>query len=292
MNSFEGKHINDILLLCRNNNSITLEKFLNENNISLRDWNEKLRKQEKKDLLIYVIENDVPYTVIHFILKHVQYETLNYTLIENKKGCSSHYETLFGTFGSSNDDKTPLFLAIQKNNFQVADLLIKYQADINYFTRVENIVDFLCNRNCLDLQKLKFILNRGVKAEYFFLHIPSFIAEGKNIFLEVLFHYYIFNNSFILKLLHLYKTQIPQTTKNLEDLLRQEKNKIYIHPLIYKKAIDHENYESIIMMLDYDGRDRETLLDLLHEHQILERATERHATALVRKILNFKTIYL
>jgi len=291
MNIIERKHKKDILTLCKNSDTVELEKFLKENNVSLKDWNQELKKQEKKDLLLYAIENDVSYVMVQFILKHVQYETLNYTFIENKNGLSSHYETLFGTFGGSQDEKTPLFLAILKNNFRVADLLIQYQANINYFTRVENIVDFLCNCSRLNLQNLHYILSRGVRAEYFFLHIPSFLSEGKNRFLEILFKHYIYDNVFILSFINLSKAQTPQTTRALEDRLRQEKNKIYIHHLTYKNAIDNENYQGIMMLLDYDGRDTESLLEIIHDYQILERATKKQADSLVRKILSFKTIY-
>jgi len=292
MNVIEKKHKKDILTLCKNSDIVELKKFLKENNVLLKDWNQKLKNQEKKDLLLYAIENNVSYAMIKFILKHVQYETLNYTFIENKKGLSSHYETLLGTFGGSQDDKTPLFLAILKNNFRVADLLIQNQANINYFTRVENIVDFLCNCNSLDIRNLHYILSRGVRAEYFFLHIPSFILEGKNRFLEIIFKHYIFDDTFILSLINLSNTQTEQTTRALEDHIRQEKNKIYIHSLTYKNAIDNENYQGIMMLLDYDGRDTESLLEILHDYQILEKATEKRANSLVRKILNFKTIYI
>jgi len=286
MNTIELQK-NNFIALFNNNNITELEKFIKNNNFSMREWN----KNNKCDILIQAIENNASYKMIQLILKYGPYNNLNYTFNENKL-LKSHYETLNGTFGGYYQYKPPLFIALLKNNFRVAELLIENKADINYFTHFENIVDYLYNRNGLTTKNLRFILSKGVRPEYFFMSIPTFIKDFKNEFLEIIFKHYLLNNSFILNLINIYKSRKSLSCKQLKEVLRKEKNKIYIHELSYKAAIETENFEAILLLLENDGKEEENILEVINDYKILEIATERNKTKLVKKILSFNKIYL
>ncbi|ORX79774.1 hypothetical protein BCR32DRAFT_281095 [Anaeromyces robustus] len=273
-----------------NDNIIGLSNYLKENNISLKEWREEWQK-DKKDILIYAIEHKASYEIINYIIQYGQYETLNYTFYDNKEHYS-HYETIHGTFGGYSDYKTPLFIAVLNNNFKIADLLIKNKADINYFTRFENIVDFLYNLNFLNIQNLKYILSRGIKAEYFLIHIPSFINDFENDFLNIIFRNYIFDNAFILNILNIYKSKETLSQKQLQEIIKKEKNKIYIHDFAYKNAIENENFEGIMILLENDGRDEETLFDIISNYKILEKAVERNNSKLFQFLRCNKKFYI
>ena len=217
MNTIELQK-NNFIALFNNNNITELEKFIKNNNFSMREWN----KNNKCDILIQAIENNASYKMIQLILKYGPYNNLNYTFNENKL-LKSHYETLNGTFGGYYQYKPPLFIALLKNNFRVAELLIENKADINYFTHFENIVDYLYNRNGLTTKNLRFILSKGVRPEYFFMSIPTFIKDFKNEFLEIIFKHYLLNNSFILNLINIYKSRKSLSCKQLKEVQKRKK---------------------------------------------------------------------
>ncbi|OUM67081.1 hypothetical protein PIROE2DRAFT_58981 [Piromyces sp. E2] len=289
-NIIDSEKKEEIFTLYKNNDICNLKKYIRDNNISLKEFNRELHK-EKIDILIHAIENDASYEMINFLIKHCKYETLNYTFNDNKENYG-HYETFHGTFGGYSDYKTPLFSAVIKNNFKIANLLIENKADINYFTHFENIVDFMYNLNLLNNKNLRYILNKGVHAEYFLIHMQLFINDFKNDFLEIIFKHYIFDNNFILNFLNLSNVQKPLSNQQLQHIIRKEKNKLYIHEFAYKNAIENENFDAIMILLDNDGSELDVLLEIISNYKILEKATEKKAIKLVRKILSFKTIYL
>jgi len=59
-----------------------------------------------------------------------------------------------------NNKTNPLYMAILKRDFSVANLLLKKDANINYEIQEQyNIVNYLISNNRFNLQSLKFIFN-------------------------------------------------------------------------------------------------------------------------------------
>ncbi|ORX50321.1 hypothetical protein BCR36DRAFT_290270, partial [Piromyces finnis] len=95
---------NQLVLSINKCNVKELKSFIYENKTILKGLNNK-----SFDILIYVIEINAPLNIIKVILH--EYKNVNFEIKGNR---------------------IPLFLALQKNNFALADLLIKNNADINY----------------------------------------------------------------------------------------------------------------------------------------------------------------
>ena len=95
--------------IIQNNNFIELQKYISNEDINLKNIND-----ENFDLLVFAIENNTNPEIIRYIIYRGNYKTLNYYVTED------------------NSVKIPLFLLISKNEFKLADFLLKNQASINY----------------------------------------------------------------------------------------------------------------------------------------------------------------
>ncbi|ORX35199.1 hypothetical protein BCR36DRAFT_588525 [Piromyces finnis] len=95
------------------------------------------------DILIYAIKNNAFLDIIKYIIEKTPYTELNY-------GVKEHHKSF----------KIPLFEAIAKNNFKIADLLIEKGADLNYeyyrsWCKVDDIWDYVfryCGRTDQDTE--------------------------------------------------------------------------------------------------------------------------------------------
>lgn len=126
---------NIIIKIINTNNIINLRNFIEENNIKINTLNNK-----NFDVLIKSIENNASDLLIEFIIINGKYEDLNYTIFDK----------------IDNKLKTPLSVAIEKNDFKIIELLIEYGANINY-------LDSKIFGNLLNVGNINFILNKGIK---------------------------------------------------------------------------------------------------------------------------------
>jgi len=268
MNTFENKR-NKIIEIIKRDEITELELFITKNNIQLSDFD-----NENFDLLIYSLKHYASIEIINYVIIHCQYNTLNYT---------------FQDYG------TPLFLAIARQEFKIADLLIKHKADINYrIVKVNNesigIIYYLYKINCLYNENLKYILDKDFNIESITPNLLSdLVSNHKNDNLEIIFKHYIFDNEFILSLLNIYKNKTPYSRKQLQEMTLNEKNKIKINENMYYNAIKRRNYDAIRIFLDNDGSG-DKILENINKYDVLERAVECDNYELVKKILYAKPL--
>jgi len=267
-NTFENKR-KKIIEIIKRDEITELEIYITKNNIQLNEFN-----NENFDLLIYSLKHYASFQIINFIINQCQYTTLNYT---------------FQEYG------TPLFLAVARQEFKIADLLIKYNADINFkissFNRKNvGIIYYLYRINCLYNENLKYILDKDFNIESITDNlINDLVSNHKNDNLEIIFKHYIFDNAFILSLLNIYKNKTSLSRKQLQDITINEKNKIQINEYMYFNAIKKRNYDAIRILLYNDGSG-DKILEKINKYDILERAVECDNFDLVKKILNSKPL--
>ena len=269
------------------NNIKDLKKCIEIYNINLNEINDK-----EFDILIFSIENNAKVEVIEFIINCCQYKTLNYSFY-CEKGYTKYISVPVGQDICYRGYKIPLFSAIAKKEFKIADVLIKYKADINYRLKLLNwedihIIHYLYHigRAFIDKDILKYILSHG----FINLHLTTdsirYFMDIDEWSLNFLFNYYVFNTSFILDMLYCYKFQKSLTNQQFQAIIVKEKSKIKIDKDCYKDAIDQKKYNQIILFLDYDSNtDNMSFSDC---YRLLEEAIYLNHTMLVKSILNHK----
>jgi len=213
-----------IIELINNNNVNKLQQYIQDNGIEIKQFNNNFT-----DILITSIENGVSIEMVEFIINHGKYKTMNYII----HGSPEYIR------------KTPLSSAIKNNNFELADYLIDYGAEINYIP-----YDIL--KIILGKQNYKYFLRKGIHITTNLIN--NLIKDNLNYFLEQFLKNYIYCNEFILNLLSIYKSKNTLSNKQLENIIDNEKNKINIHDSMYKIAIEKDNYEAINILYNFDTR--------------------------------------
>jgi len=281
------------------NNLTALKSFIKENKVNLKDFND-----DHYDILIRIIEdkNEVSLEIIQFLIDELTDGSLNYFIHnveeQNNNGLTNPYS--YGRY------KTPLFSAIAYQKFDIATLLIKNKADINFkitdfksFTGVAkntvNIVNNLYSTNHLNRKNLKYILNHGFKIQSItsglINDLISYGNEVKNDLLEIIFRYYIYDNDFILNLLHSYKYQKTLSNRKLHYLITKEKNKIVINDTMYASTVQnayYKNWDALFLFFVYDGSEPLRIFDKVRRYQIIDMAIEKNDYYFLKTLLNYK----
>jgi len=288
----------NIIKFIKNDDLAELKKFINIYNIDLREIN-----NIEFDLLIFSIDEYASPKLINYIIQQCQYKTLNYTF-NTKNGYSTYNNNSFIQNNEFISLKTPLYTAIINKNFEISNLLIKNGANINYGVFNENlgemdILSYLCyvdtvtHGESLDIENLKYILNNGfyIKgiAKDMVNKLIFLIQMSKINIIEMIFKYYIFDNSFIINLLNNYiKNKNGLSDIELQNIILKEKSKLVIDEILYQIAIREENYEAIKIFLDYDSSQQTTLINRIVKYNILEKSVSTNNFTLIEKILNCK----
>lgn len=234
--------------IIKNNNLNEFKEYIRKNDIDVGDM-----RTDDYDLLVYAIENNISSEIIDYILHG--YPTLNYYFFDIEEGCEV--------------EKSPLSSAIAEDNFQLADTLIKNKADINYKIFYNDIIKNLIKNKLLDDKNLKYILDKGFNLTYI-NHETSLIyellkASYPSYFIEIIFKHFIFDNTFILNLLHIYRNKIILTRQQLTDLIKKEKSKIMIKNKWYSTAVEYEVLDAIDIFIEYDIRKEDAILNLINK---------------------------
>ncbi|ORX46461.1 hypothetical protein BCR36DRAFT_585276 [Piromyces finnis] len=250
----------DILEIIKRNDITLLQQFILENNISLND----IDNYNSFHILAYAIEQNVSIDIIQIIIKQCEGKNISY------------YENEF--YIGIQD--SPLFMAISKNNFRVASLLIKRNLDI-FSDNFEFILNYLLEYNLLNKKNLKYLLTVVSDAniwDNFILELilSSIDKNTKQIvgFLKIIFNYYIFNNTFILKLLTIYKNKRSLTTSQLSSIITSNNNRVTVRDNYYKEAICYGAESLIEILLKYDKREHNILLKKINEYKKIETIME------------------
>jgi len=292
MDSFEKerKHIVDLINQYNKNKYnvlMELENYIKENNIDLKNINNEnfdllnftinsISNNNKKEGIYYDSYDNVK--LINFIIKHCPYENLNYI------------------YPRSIIQEPPLFTAISKYKFKIADYLIKQGANINYKINSNNINNNMniinsLNKQCDD-KILKYILNRNFDISNITLDLLNKLINKKENLLNIIFKHYIFDNDFILRFTSFYKNKIPLSNEKLKELIDEEKNKIYMDDCLYDTSIKWGRCNVTKTLLDYDSRDEKVILEIIYKYKLLEKAVIFSNYELMEKILSYKNLNL
>jgi len=255
---------NEILGLINNNNLIELI-HLEENNINITDLNKFYF-----DVLIYAIENSASLEIIKYIISQYHYNSFRYNIMEN--GIA----------------KSPLQAALAKNNFEVADILLRLNADINGFINNKCIISYLYFLNNLNNKNLKYILNNGfsvsnIKPDF----IYDIIEEKQNKFLQIISNYSY--NALILRLLGIYKNRLILSDEQIEEILTYEKGKLIIDDTMYEKAYNNNNYEAMRILFGHDTSEEYVIFRRLNKYNVLENAVRLNNIRFVENLLKYET---
>jgi len=124
----------------KSNDLENLKKYIEKNSLTVGKLN---KGPVNYDILLDAIDNCTSQELIEYCVS--LYDNLNY---------------------SFNKTHVPLYLAVKKNNFKIADMLIKNNADINYLNENKgNILSYLLIES-INHDNLKYVIDKGVDINY------------------------------------------------------------------------------------------------------------------------------
>jgi len=214
-----------------------LIRYIRDNDIKIENLKST---HDDDDILIKSIINNFSLEVVKYIIINAKYKTLNYLINSIVSG-----------------PKTPLTLAIELGNIELAEILITYGAEINESIKLlssTGAIDklFKCSHSYYMLKKGILITNN---------FIIELIERHRNNFLKILFNDYIFDNTFILKLLTISNEKKKLSKNNLYDILNKEREKIVINKEMYDSAICNSNYVALNILYNNDIRSKDIRLN-------------------------------
>jgi len=221
--------------LIKDNKYEKLESYINNNNIL-----EKNIKNENFDLLFFSIENNATPQTVETILNCFPNTFRNINYIFRKH--------------------SPLSASLKFNNIRVAELLLRFNARIDFYGhRFDNVLFCLFKRNFLTDSSLRFLI--GNKAETYGNKFLSMLITNNNFefldtFISLITSYkYIF----ILDLLLYARNKIPISNTNLTNILKYEKSKKN-RITLNEKLIEHLCFQSNV-----------NTLSIVFKHKILRQ---------------------
>jgi len=158
------------------------------------------------------------------------------------------------------DGCTPLFGALEYNNFYVATTLLKRKlVNINCKNRYgENALMYLHRKNKITANKkiLTFLLKNGININY---KNPkkeaylSYVVKSKNEdYIRTIFGHYMFDTNFIINLLILSKYQIKTPIIKLKQMVDNEFSKVEIYDDLYFLAVEYNTAPVMKVLLEFD----------------------------------------
>ena len=265
-----------------------MKNYINENKINLNQFNSK-----NFDILIIAIESNSSLEIIEFIIKQGQYKNLNYYIAED-----------FLKY------KYPFFTALENNNFEIADFLLKNKADVNFYRR--DVVNHLNSKKLLNNKNLKYLLSHGFNVTFLTPNsLYNLINNFQNDLLEIIFKYYKYDYSCILNLLNLYKNnklyeerklnnskgsnsvfqlktnRVKNMDKELKEIIKKEKGKINVDEIMYKKALENNNYEALRIIFENESSEEHIILKRIIKYGLFEKAIKSKNYRFVKKILSY-----
>ncbi|KAG4091623.1 hypothetical protein H8356DRAFT_1430277 [Neocallimastix lanati (nom. inval.)] len=247
---FVGEKRKNIIDIIKKNDPKILNFYIMENNIKLKEYNTR-----DFDILLSSIDNNVSLEMINFIIEECQYQNFNYTI------CNPKINVL---------KRTPLFSAIFSNNYHIADLLIKHNADINYSDG--DILYYLFYLDLLEIKNLKYLLNSGINTELIITFISFLIKnypytdQPITEFINTIFTHYIYSNEFVLKFLLSYKNKEALTTKEIQEKI-DKVTTLIIKDKFYEEAVYYEFNEALEILLKNDPRNKTEILIKIEKYK-------------------------
>ncbi|ORX80117.1 ankyrin [Anaeromyces robustus] len=280
----------NVIEFIKNNNITDLKLYIDIYNINLKEIN-----SEEFDILIYAIENEVSLEIIHYLIIKCQYNNLNYSFYCDK-GYRKYSFLEVGQDICYRGYKVPLFSAIAKKRFRIANLLIKYKADINYRLDILcwediHIIHYLyhIHRSFFDNDILIYILIQGFNIKNLTTSLMTYLNNTCLNGLTIIFKYCIFDISFILKMLNFYKNKTILSCQQLQEIIKKEKYKIKIDKSCYNEVLyPKRNYDILKLFFDHDNYDNHcSCLSSCECYELLQESIYYNNYNLVQSILNF-----
>jgi len=238
------KHTSIVVSKICKGNIYELKCYIYENNVDLKklaSYDEDKPHYDKLNLLILAIEEESTTEIIEYLLKECTYKCFNYEV----------------------DNKTPLYLAIEKEDYTIADILIKYGADVNESPLIEKLQE----KNLLKESNLKYLLKKGLKIKN-----TEIEKIYKPILLKIISEKYIFTNTFIIKLLYIYKNNKIIPRIEFKNIIQNEKQKIRFSNNHYENV--KNDFKNINILFNYDGSYEQNMKFKIIKYKILRSAIE------------------
>jgi len=241
-----------VLRLIKNNKYKEIKKFIKKYDINLT----KLMSTNRYNECIQFIRNNINDQISPKMLDFIIHQ------------CYKDTDILYENF---NIDEFMLE-ALKYHNFKCANYLIEKFPNYQF----GNFFMWLCNSNSITSRNLNYILlnshkfNIGQNYNRFF-YISDLCGIKYKYYSELsihqkIFKYIIFNNVFILKLLSFYHEKKSLSSKEIKNMIYQEKNKISIDKSLYHNAIIYKTDDSLLNILyENDLRDKNVKLNDLFE---------------------------
>ncbi|OUM65865.1 hypothetical protein PIROE2DRAFT_59720 [Piromyces sp. E2] len=273
---FNSETLEHFVELSKKKNYKDFKDYIIGNNIDLSKY--KDTKGENVDILIKCIENDAPSHVIEYIIINGQYETLNYKIYNKVIVFIQTRNTyMIDYYHCNNREDTPLASAIRNNNFELANFLINYGADIK-FIPCEIIGEILNKKNQL------FLLEKGYPIS------ENLIREtiwNKKWFIKQYHYYHIFNQNFILTFLKRYENKLQVSTVQIKKEIEVEQSKIsYDDESVYYWPFKFNQYDILKIIYDHDSRPKVVIQSIFYK--LLSQHYEKEKTETFLKIIKNK----
>jgi len=253
--------------------------YVINNNIKLNEF--KDTKGENVDILIKCIDNNASLAVIDYIIINGQYETLNYEIFNKVILFINTRKTyMIDYYHEKNREDTPLACAIRNNNFELANLLMDYGADINFIS-CEVISQILNKTNAFFLLEKDYPMSENLIRE---------IIWNKKWFIKQYHYYHIYDNTFILNFLMRYKYKMYVPITQIKNEIELEQRKITYDESVYYWPFKSDQYDILKIIYDHDPRPKEEIhsiiYKLLSQHYEKEK-TETFLTVIKNNKFNF-----
>jgi hypothetical protein len=217
-------------------------------------------------------------------LNNIYYTFLLYALENNAS--TSFINAIISSYNHKKDrnrqseEQSLFYFSFLKNNFVVADLLLKKEAylSINF----EDLLFNLIKENLISKGKIKYLLNKGFspvleKLYQFNQSLSLFLKKNKNgLYITVrdiidilmdLINYYTFNNEVILNYLFIYKKRSSMSNEQLEANVLSNKIKIEIPETTLGLLIQKNDMKDIKFLFHYCSNNLGDLLKLAAENE-------------------------
>jgi len=260
MKSFKEKRekIKEIIKSHQENTLNKLASFLKKENISLFQYH-----TYDFDFLIYALNVSASKELLHYILQEYSpNETFNYAIeLECRQinySYTGDYADDIKVFIYPSDYTTPLYTAIDKDHYEIAKILMKRGANLDFkpleFIQRDLLPFFVTQSTFLNMKTLTFILSKGIIDPSYLL--MNCICHKTNIhqkdFLTIILDYCVWTNEFILILLLNIKQGKTYSDEALNNLIHQEKWK-YISPEVKAFAnINHRRQQLYWLSQQYN----------------------------------------
>ncbi|KAG4095737.1 ankyrin [Neocallimastix lanati (nom. inval.)] len=257
---------NNIITHLKNRNLNDLKLFIISYNVNLKE----IEKYGYEDLLYLAIKFDNSKEFVKYIINECGYDTVNFIINSNSS--------------------TPIGLAVARSNFEVADLLYsEYNADINFGDGVNKCLPFAYKSGNFSLNQLIYLLNRGYNSNGITEDIiKSMVISSHNSHIKCIWDHYIYDNSFIIKILKKRKEGKFYSSRQWKRILNEEKRKLYISDSLYDTVFENKNWEALQVFLNYDGRDQKMpIFDLIEENEVVEKAIDNDDLRTIQAISNY-----